>query len=103
METFAGIRPSDDMFTGGFSLRGWINDAYPHNLSTVIDARILGTANAMDKDVDCVSSIMKLGLDCSAHSPGERTNMKDALVTLKKIRDQFFKQVAKKVQIRTVS
>ncbi|KAL0442630.1 UNVERIFIED_CONTAM: putative LRR receptor-like serine/threonine-protein kinase [Sesamum latifolium] len=91
METFTGKRPTDDLFMGGLSLRDWINEAYPLSLSHLIDATLLDPEEkSFDKNVDCISRIMKLALDCSAEVPTERTNMKDALATLQKIRNQFF-------------
>lgn len=38
METFTGMRPSDEMFTGDLSLRYWINDSFP---SGVVYANLL--------------------------------------------------------------
>ncbi|PIN24399.1 Serine/threonine protein kinase [Handroanthus impetiginosus] len=87
METFTRKRPIDDMFTGGLSLRGWIYDTYPHSLRHVLDATLLNTNK--DKNVECISLIMKLALDCSSELPGERINIKDALTTLQKIKKQF--------------
>ncbi|CAN6557422.1 unnamed protein product [Malus baccata var. baccata] len=40
---------------------------------------------------DCLSSVMRLALACSATLPEERINMKDAAVTLNKIRTKYLK------------
>ncbi|KAL3820267.1 hypothetical protein ACJIZ3_006172 [Penstemon smallii] len=91
METFTKKRPSDDMFAGGLSLRSWINDLYPDFLNELMDETLLVSENeSVDKNVDCISLIMKLALDCTAELPGERNNMKVALTNLQKIRNQFF-------------
>ncbi|KAK6124240.1 hypothetical protein DH2020_041992 [Rehmannia glutinosa] len=91
METFTRKRPTDDLFTGGLSLRSWINDSYPHSLIHLVDATLIEPQEeSLEKKVDCITLIMKLALDCSVELPGERTNMKDALATLQKIRKQFF-------------
>ncbi|KAK6123979.1 hypothetical protein DH2020_042324 [Rehmannia glutinosa] len=90
METFTRKRPTDDLFTGGLSLRSWINDSYPHSLIHLVDATLIEPQDeSLEKKVDCISLIMKLALDCSVELPGERTNMKDALATLQKIGKQF--------------
>ncbi|PIN24396.1 Serine/threonine protein kinase [Handroanthus impetiginosus] len=91
IETFTRKRPTDDLFTAGLSLRGWIYDTYPHSLSHVLDATLLNPNE--DKNAECVSLIMKLALDCSSKLPGERINMRDALATLQKIRKQFFSRL----------
>ncbi|PIN24397.1 Serine/threonine protein kinase [Handroanthus impetiginosus] len=91
METFTRKRPTDDLFAAGLSLRGWIYDTYPHSLSHVIDATLLNpNEESLDKNVECASLIMKLAFDCSSELPEERINMKDALVTLQKIKKEFF-------------
>ena len=90
METFTRKRPTDDLFTAGLSLREWIFDTYPHSLSHVIDATLLNpNEESLDKNVECVSLIMKLALVCSSGLLGERINMKNALATLQKIRKQL--------------
>ncbi|PIN19566.1 Non-specific serine/threonine protein kinase [Handroanthus impetiginosus] len=91
METFTRKRPTDDLFTAELSLRGGIYDTYPHSLSHVLDATLLNPdKDSFDKNVECISLIMKLALNCSSDLPGERTNMKDAWAALQKIRNQFF-------------
>ncbi|PIN19564.1 Non-specific serine/threonine protein kinase [Handroanthus impetiginosus] len=91
METFTRKRPTDDLFTAGFSLRGWIHDSYPHSLGHVIDATLLNSdEESFDTNVECISLIMKLALDCSSELPRERINMQDARSTLQKIKKQFF-------------
>ncbi|CBI29526.3 unnamed protein product, partial [Vitis vinifera] len=57
MEVFSRKKPMDEMFTGGLTLKTW---------------------------VDCLSSIMALALACTTNSPEKRLNMKDAVVELKK-------------------
>ncbi|PIN18819.1 Serine/threonine protein kinase [Handroanthus impetiginosus] len=91
MEAFTRKRPTDDLFTAGLSLRGWMYDSYPHSLGHVIDATLLNSdEESFDRSVECISLIMKLALDCSSELPGERINTKDARATLQKIREQFF-------------
>ncbi|PIN19563.1 Serine/threonine protein kinase [Handroanthus impetiginosus] len=91
METFTRKRPTDDLFTAGLSLRCWIYDLYSHSLGHVIDATLLNSEEeSFDKNVECISLIMKLALDCSSELPGERINMKEARATLQKIKKLFF-------------
>ncbi|RXI02628.1 hypothetical protein DVH24_002706 [Malus domestica] len=40
---------------------------------------------------DCLSSVMRLALACSAALPGQRINMKDAAITLTKIKTKYLK------------
>ncbi|XP_047267435.1 LRR receptor-like serine/threonine-protein kinase RGI5 [Capsicum annuum] len=56
----------------------------------VADANLVPpTDNHVMKKLDCVASIMKVALDCCAESPARRTNMKDVVGKLQKIRIQL--------------
>ncbi|KAI3466750.1 hypothetical protein Pfo_023413 [Paulownia fortunei] len=90
METFTRKRPSDDMFAGDLSLKSWVESSLPQLSSQVIDANLLNPEEEQfDKNLQCISSILELALKCSAESPGDRINMKEALAELQKIKGQF--------------
>lgn len=92
METFTGMRPSDEMFTGDLNLRCWINDSFPNG---VVDDNLLRPEEEHSKEkMQCGSSILELALSCTLVSPDARVNMKDALSTLHKIRNQFVNSCA---------
>ncbi|CDP16052.1 unnamed protein product [Coffea canephora] len=59
MEVFTRKSPNDKMFGENLRLKSWL---------------------------DCISSIMKVALNCTRESPGERSNMHDVLADLKKIK-----------------
>ncbi|KAK4348081.1 hypothetical protein RND71_034420 [Anisodus tanguticus] len=89
-ETFTGIRPSDEIFTGDMSLRYWIKDAFPSGVGQVVDADLLRPEEEHIKaKTQCALSIMELALSCTLVSPDARVNIEDALSALKKIRHQF--------------
>ncbi|KAK2983454.1 hypothetical protein RJ640_024450, partial [Escallonia rubra] len=87
METFTGKKPSDEMFAGQMTLKCWVKESLPSEVIQVLDRNLLRqeSENSL-AEVDCVSSILKLALDCAAESPEQRINMKDVLATLKKIK-----------------
>ncbi|XP_059632073.1 receptor kinase-like protein Xa21 [Cornus florida] len=92
METFTRRKPIDDLFVEDLSLKGWVNQSLPDAIIQVVDSNLLRPEEEhYTAKVKCVSSIMELALNCSAESPQERINMKDALVALKKIKLQFIK------------
>ncbi|CAN6585239.1 unnamed protein product [Malus baccata var. baccata] len=74
METFTKRKPTDEMFVGEMDCR-FIFSRYGDFVSRR----------------DCLSSVMRLGLACSAALPGERINMKDAAITLTKIKTKYLK------------
>ncbi|KAK2970579.1 LOW QUALITY PROTEIN: hypothetical protein RJ640_003128, partial [Escallonia rubra] len=87
METFTRKKPTDEMFAGQMTLKCWVKESLPSAVIQILDRSLLrkGSENSL-AEVDGVSSILKLALDCAAESPEQRINMKDVLATLKKIR-----------------
>ncbi|KAA8526266.1 hypothetical protein F0562_008531 [Nyssa sinensis] len=87
METFTRKKPTDDLFMGELSMKQWVSESLPSAVLEVVDANLLtrGDENFIVKE-KCLSSIMELALECTAESPEERINMKDALVRLKRIK-----------------
>lgn len=90
METFTRRRPNDEIFDEDLSLKKWVSDSLPEATIKVVDANFLTPEDEkfMEK-IDCVASIMKVALDCSAESPEERIYMKDVVGTLQKIKIQL--------------
>ncbi|KAL8512489.1 hypothetical protein ACS0TY_018820 [Phlomoides rotata] len=91
METFTRKRPSD-MFGGDSSLKSWVESLLPQSAHQVIDVNLfieLGDERG-DKIIECVSSILVVALKCSAESPRERINIKEALAELRKIKLGYF-------------
>ncbi|XP_048435863.1 putative receptor-like protein kinase At3g47110 [Pyrus x bretschneideri] len=95
METFTKRKPTDEMFDGEMNLKQWIVDSLFLNaaIDEVLDADILGTEEDGDflSRRDCLSSVMRLALACTAALPGERINMKDVAITLTKIKTKYLK------------
>ncbi|XP_047949700.1 receptor kinase-like protein Xa21 [Salvia hispanica] len=91
METFTRKRPSDDMFAGDLSLKSWIQSSVPQSTYQVIDVNLLTNVEEEhgDRIVECTSSILELAFMCSADSPSDRINMKEALAELQKIKHRF--------------
>nr|XP_027061974.1 receptor kinase-like protein Xa21 [Coffea arabica] len=86
MEVFTRKSPSDEMFGENLSLKSWVSDSMPDGLVHVVDANLLRSNH---EKLDCISSIMKLALNCTRESPRERSNMHDVLADLKKIKTQL--------------
>ncbi|XP_059287529.1 probable LRR receptor-like serine/threonine-protein kinase At3g47570 isoform X2 [Lycium ferocissimum] len=90
METFTRRRPSDEIFTGDFSIRCWVSDSFPSGIHKVVDANLVQLGDEpTDAKMLCQFSIMKLALSCTLAAPDARTSMEETLSTLKKIRVQF--------------
>ncbi|KAM3393911.1 hypothetical protein P3S68_002912 [Capsicum galapagoense] len=86
LETFTRRKPNE--FEGDLSLKQWVSYSLPEAIMDVVDANLV-TATANQKELDVVASIMKVALDCCAEYPGRRTNMKDVVGMLQKIKIQL--------------
>ncbi|KAJ7968755.1 Receptor-like protein kinase [Quillaja saponaria] len=93
METFTGHKPTDEMFLGELSLKQWVQRSFPHAILEIVDDNLLREEKEhCDINKDCLSSIIGLSLHCSAEAPQDRTNMKDVLVALNKIKRKFMNE-----------
>ncbi|KAL3839056.1 hypothetical protein ACJIZ3_023647 [Penstemon smallii] len=82
METFTKKRPTDELFLGELTMKGWVSESFPNIIIQIVDAELL---NAYANIEECLVSIMELAIECTADLPDERPNMKDVHVRLKKI------------------
>ncbi|KAH6756948.1 hypothetical protein C2S53_012352 [Perilla frutescens var. hirtella] len=90
METFTNRRPSDDMFAGELSLKKWVMDSLPSQITQVIDCNLLMQKEEdFDAKVQCLISVMELALKCTHELPEMRICMKDAAAAVNKIKLQF--------------
>lgn len=94
LEIFTRKRPTDPMFVGELSLRRWVSQAFPHELSNVVDSSILQDGiedasrppeNFSILNINLIS-IIELALLCSIVVPEERMTMNDVVVKLNKIK-----------------
>lgn len=90
MEVFTRKSPNDEMFGENLCLKSWVSDSMSDGLVRVVDANLLRPNHEFfDEKLDCISSIMKVALNCTRQSPRERSNMHDVLADLKKIKLQL--------------
>ncbi|KAM3306409.1 hypothetical protein P3S67_013279 [Capsicum chacoense] len=88
LETFTRRKPNQ--FEGDLSLKLWVSCSLQEAVMDIVDANLLtSSGNRLQKEIDVVASIMKVALDCCVESPTGRTNMKDVVGTLQKIKIQL--------------
>ena len=96
METFTGKKPTDEIFNEEMSLKQWVENSFPDAITEVIDANLLRTEeDHYTIKKDCLSSVIRLALACSATSPQDRINMKDTVVTLQNIKRNYLTQISR--------
>ena len=93
LEVLTGKKPTDPMFGGQLSLKTRVNQAFPRKLIDVVDERLL-----QDPSISCMDnfleSMFELGLLCSRDIPDERVRMRDVVVTLNKIKKDYYHSTA---------
>ncbi|MCD9642990.1 hypothetical protein HAX54_030088 [Datura stramonium] len=71
-------------YFGDLSLKQWVSNALPEAVMEVVDANLVTPIDNY-LNLDFVTSIMKVALDCCIESLARRTNMKDVIGILWKI------------------
>ncbi|KAG9152770.1 hypothetical protein Leryth_025536 [Lithospermum erythrorhizon] len=75
-----------------FGLTKFMNEeSFIHTRTLATWGYIAPDEQAFKKEVQCMSSIMELALNCCVESPQDRMNMKDVHISLQKIKLQFQK------------
>ncbi|KAF5472278.1 hypothetical protein F2P56_009012 [Juglans regia] len=89
METFTKKKPTDGMFLGEMTLKHWVDESLLTSILTIVDANLLRNEKEHAAMEDCISSIMRLALDCCAESPTQRIDIKNVSATLNKLKSKF--------------
>ncbi|XP_047266785.1 LRR receptor-like serine/threonine-protein kinase FEI 1 [Capsicum annuum] len=88
LETFSRRKPND--FEGDLSLKQWVSYLLPDAVMDVVDANLVTqTGSCLQMELHVVASIMKVALDWCTEYPARRTNMKDVVGILQKIKIQL--------------
>ncbi|MBA0750054.1 hypothetical protein Gogos_003916 [Gossypium gossypioides] len=116
LEMLTGKRPTNERFKEGLSLHNFVKAALPNRVVEIIDPILLpesvrgGTVADItlnennlgnDEYLQCLNSIFKIGLTCSAESPSERMDMSDVVTKLSSIRDKLLRPTRLYRGIRT--
>ncbi|GLT44735.1 hypothetical protein SLA2020_186170 [Shorea laevis] len=93
METFTRRKPTDKMFIGEMSLKAWVNESLSCSATEVVDANLMEEEEHFIAKVNCVSSVLEVAFNCCTEAPKVRRNMMDVVVMLKKIKNQYLKDI----------
>ncbi|KAA8535528.1 hypothetical protein F0562_030531 [Nyssa sinensis] len=91
VETFTRMKPTDEIFSGELNLRQWVSKSLPYKLMEVLDGSLLRTEckEEVNTTDSCLFSILQLGLECSEEFPDKRSDIKDVIFKLNKIKLQL--------------
>ncbi|XP_042482903.1 probable LRR receptor-like serine/threonine-protein kinase At3g47570 [Macadamia integrifolia] len=109
LEMFTGKRPTHEMFKDNFNLHCWAEMALHDGVMDVVDPTLLpieedeeegeitvtnitGSRRCMkDRLQECLTSIIRIGVACSAESPLNRMNINDVVKDLHLIRSIYLR------------
>ncbi|RWV92321.1 hypothetical protein GW17_00045318 [Ensete ventricosum] len=96
LEMFTAKRPTDDGFKYGLNLHHYVERALPKHVVEIIDPNLLlgggeGEADELSmRAVECIASVLRVGVSCSKGSPKERMQMEGVVKELHTIKDRLY-------------
>jgi len=76
LEMITGSRPTDEKFSDGTDLHGFVERAFPEKIHDIVDPTMLqDEIDAAEVMKTCVIPLARIGLSCSVASPKERPEM----------------------------
>ncbi|KAF8008400.1 hypothetical protein BT93_K2166 [Corymbia citriodora subsp. variegata] len=108
LEMFTGKRPTDDMFESGLDLHRFAKTALANQVEKAIDPDLLqeieeskkrqtvapqGKNKSWFSILECLVSIIEIGVTCSSQSPRERMDIGHALTKLQEMRKKLLEFV----------
>jgi len=97
LEMLTRKKPTHDMFVEGMNLQKWVGSSSPNRVQEVADMSLLRRTNRCseeDKDLNCLISLINVGLLCTNESPQGRPTMMGILFMLQNIKDTFLSTTA---------
>ena len=101
MELFTGRSPIHESLTAELNLPRWVQSAFPENLVQVIDYELLEffknvcnegqSITIPEREYDCLTKIIEIGLSCTTDSPDRRISIRLALHGLKTAKQNLLK------------
>ena len=92
LEILTRKNPTHHMFVEGMNLQKWVGSSFRNRVQEVVDVGLLTRTSRCideDKDLNCLSALINVGLLCTNESPQGRPTMMGILGTLQNIKDTF--------------
>ncbi|XP_060208954.1 probable LRR receptor-like serine/threonine-protein kinase At3g47570 [Lycium barbarum] len=109
LELFTGNSPVDETFQDGLNLHNFVKHSLPDRVLELIDQSALEEAAYQgnfkaDPWIECLISLLQIGVTCSAEYPQDRMNTKQVLDRLHSVRGRFLgPQIHPEEQLYTAS
>ncbi|KDP31584.1 hypothetical protein JCGZ_14809 [Jatropha curcas] len=92
LEMFTGKKPTDNSFTNEVNLHVFVERSLPYKVMEIVDPRIL-IEDGRGTPVDCLVSVLRIGVYCSMEQPTERMKMVDVIRELQKVKDVYMNEL----------
>lgn len=98
LEIFLRRRPTDDMFNEELNIVRFVDMNIPGKIAHIVDPELLEeqhdlsqqtSADMKLKSLECLLSLLNIGLCCTNPSPNERMNMREVAARLHGIREAY--------------
>jgi serine/threonine protein kinase len=98
LEIFLRRRPTDDMFIGEMNITKFVEMNFPDWIPQIIDPELLEEEQHLcpeislamkEKSLECLLSVIKIGLLCAKPSPNERICMQEVTARLHGIKKAY--------------
>uniref|UniRef100_A0A0E0A971 Receptor kinase-like protein Xa21 n=1 Tax=Oryza glumipatula TaxID=40148 RepID=A0A0E0A971_9ORYZ len=103
LQMLTGKNPTDEMFTGGLSLRRFVELAFPDSIDDILEPSLIlwnqrehGSTSSDNENrrtvgmQTCAMQLTALGLKCSSESPKDRPMMDEVYTEVASIKEAFF-------------
>ncbi|CAL4897942.1 unnamed protein product [Urochloa decumbens] len=100
LEIFLRKRPTDDMFNDRMNIVKFVETNFPARILRIVDPELLEEQNnssretsvsMKEKSLECLLSVINIGLDCTKSSPNERMGMQEVAAKLHGIKEAYLK------------
>ncbi|KAL3735372.1 hypothetical protein ACJRO7_024496 [Eucalyptus globulus] len=91
LEMLTGRRPTEEAFKDHLNLHNFVKVGLPDRVMEIVDSAIFNgeSENDVERMIDCVASVLRIGVACSIESPRDRMDVAEAFKELHKIRARY--------------
>jgi hypothetical protein len=88
------------MFKDGVNIAKFVEINFPAKISQIVEPELIEDQPEFpeeppvamkEDDLDCLISVLNIGLRCTKQSPGERPNMQEVAAGLHRIKDSYLR------------